>query len=116
MRSKNASHIFAVNPLYENMQSSDFSSQDVDAQISQCNADIEFNSITEPQTPTDDTFLRLNIPNRPEIVETNYETLSRLRSSNIRNIKCFNKLLKNRSDMNVFGGSLRVRSNNSIIW
>lgn len=121
MRSQNASHTFAVNPLFENMQSSDYSSQDIDPQLPQINTyqDLEFNSLIETQilsVNNNDDLLRLNIPNRPETVEINFETLSRLRNSKINSIKSFNKLMRNKSDLNSFGGSLRVKSNNSIIW
>lgn len=104
MKSKNASQMFAINPLYENIDEFDF-------KVSPDTKVLQINSLKSDIVNSNKSCdsIRLNIPDEPEMFQVEYESLSKLRSSKQSSATNFNRSFKKRKSLNsIFGGSLRI--------
>lgn len=120
MRSKNASHGFAVNPLFENTEINE-SPLSIHTRRSQKERDNEtltdnqsYLNIASNNTDNDSDSLKLNIPKEPQVLETNFHTLSSLRSLENRSLRKHKSSQSQRAKIEtIFGGSLRLRNSSN---
>lgn len=108
---RNASPNFAINPIFENNDKPNSTSDDC-AETLNANVRNDDRTVCEDIGFVDDNVERLNIPKRPEITEDLFESYKNVRRSNTLRSDDFYVHCKRRPGLNyTFGGSLRLSKN-----